>query len=203
MCGCRIDVVPNIDLRSGYACDCVHMVLLLFHWWTTFFLSTLLVLLSMATRLGARRRQCCYSAHQFYFTSNSCAALFCKFLSSCFAWSKERFDHMVALVMLNSTRNRATWDGVKCQAQLCESSLCMCTSWVHLWCPHTGCARRPWVTSHVLEWQESNKNECSYENVIKKNEYRVPASSYAVPGIWFSSQRSYPQTGSLPWKMWT
>jgi hypothetical protein len=48
--------------------------------------------------------------------------------------------------------------------------LCLCTSWVHVWCPHTGCARRPWVTSHVVEWQESNKNECSYENVLKKKE---------------------------------
>ncbi len=30
-----------------------------------------------------------------------------------FAWSKERSDHMVALMMLNSTKNQTIWYGAK------------------------------------------------------------------------------------------
>ncbi len=43
----------------------------------------------------------------FFVTCEGCASLFFKFSSSCFTWSKERFDHMVALVMLNSMKNQA------------------------------------------------------------------------------------------------
>jgi hypothetical protein len=39
--------------------------------------------------------------------------LFYKFSSSCFSWSKEWSDHMLVLVMLNSTRNWAVWYGVR------------------------------------------------------------------------------------------
>ncbi len=60
---------------------------------------------------------------------------------------------------------------LKCHAQLCESSLWLWTSWLQLQCLHAGCARCPWVTLHFLEWQESNKNECLYENKNLKNEF--------------------------------
>jgi len=42
----------------------------------------------------------------FFITCENCVTLLCKFLSNYFIWSKERFDHMVGSVMLNSTRNR-------------------------------------------------------------------------------------------------
>jgi hypothetical protein len=116
---------------------------------------------------------------------------------------------MVALMMLNLTKNQTIWYGAKMPGRTWWiKHVAVCTSWVQLWCPHTGCARRPWVTLHFLEWQESNKNEWLYENIIfkkwickfEKNEYQVPASCYVVPRIWFSSQRSYSQIDSLRWK---
>jgi len=79
------------------------------HWWATFFLSTLLVLLSMARHLVGDVGSAIARCITFFVTYEGCASLFCRFSSSCFAWSKERSDHMVVSVMLNSTKNQAIW----------------------------------------------------------------------------------------------
>jgi len=108
----------------------------------------------------------------------SCASLFFKFSSSCFTWSKERFDHMVALLMLSSTKNQAICNNVKVLGTILQvkfaamyimnssstSAYKMCKAFMsHFTCPGVATIKIKWM----LIWRHNLKNELA--NVGKTN----------------------------------
>ncbi len=97
-----INALSNIDPSSGYACDCVDVVVvLLLHWWIMAFPFCVLDLDVQGVEFGQ-------GMSSFFFVINrGCPSLVCRLLNSCLAWSKERLDCIETFVMLKSIKNRA------------------------------------------------------------------------------------------------
>jgi hypothetical protein len=99
-----VNVILNIDLANGYVYDYVYMVVL-FHWWNTFFPFNLIGFGVDDYTFGEGCHQCSCSGHHFLLSCVGFPPLFCKFLNSCFTWSKKKSHHMLTLMILNSMKN--------------------------------------------------------------------------------------------------
>ncbi len=107
-----VNVLLNIDIANGYACNFVHVVSLLFHWWNMFFPFNLIDFGPIGDTFGWGT-SLMLGAFIFFIICISCPLLLCKFSSNSFTQLKQRSNHMLALVMLNPMKNRAIWYGIK------------------------------------------------------------------------------------------
>ncbi len=181
-------------------------MVLLFHWWTMF---SPFNLVAFVVTGDTGHWQCCCLVHRFFWSLLKVVHhYFVGFRAIFSAWSKERSDHMVALMMLNSTKNQTIWYGAKMPGRtlwikpvavyILSSTLMSAygmwkASMSNFTFPRVARIKQKWMAIWIHNFK---KWICKFE----KNEYQVPASCYVVPRIWFSSQRSYPQIDSLRWK---
>jgi hypothetical protein len=80
-----VNVLLNIDLANGYACNFVHVVLLLFHWWNMFFLFNFIDFAANGNTFGwGTSLVLKLGASVFFIICIGCPLLLCKFSSNSF-----------------------------------------------------------------------------------------------------------------------